>query len=847
MKKIKIFLASSEDLKDEALELSDLVEHLNLILENQDIHIYLDKWEFLDNERGAGEQGIWYYYESKLDQNDILIAVFGRELGSFSEKELKQAFNRLHKEGINPEKIYVYFKSLGGLKEDLRVFRDTFSDNFGQIAALFNDTNILKNEFLLQFQVFQNCKFKNAFPIKIKDSKVTLNGEDLAIDFSSLPYVSNVSRLNVMKAELENIELLMECLSPEDKLYSENAQKKNKLQEEKEKLESKLWETAIKIEEFKEYPISDKLKRAIKLFENGEIERILEIIDSDEIKEAARQNLRKIQDGKRQKEEGASLIIEGNNLLIEGLEGLKNNIRELQLAVQAEEINMSEGWGERVLDHHENIIRYTKEIYGSISPEYIKELTYAGEKNRLLSKFSNALDLYLKALTISLEEYGENHYLTLFLYNNIAPVYRTIGDLNKALEFQQKVITSDFIEDESVFAFLMNYANISITYNELGRPEDALKYALKALEMEKVAYGENSLDVAYSYNNLAYIYLDLNEIDKALEYGKLAVNILLKNNGEKDGDTATALDTLGQIWRIKGDEEMALKNISRALKIRREIFGRYHLDVYDSNINMGLIAFEKEHFQTALEYYLDALHIIQEINPEDILEIAQIYERIGKTYGCLMHFKESVEFLLKSVDLKKIKLGENNMDIAELYSKISFMCGLGEEYKEALHYGEKSYHIYKDILGENNVTTLKSYKKLGKLHEKKGDACYYDNDCKNSLKAYLKALELFRELYGETDEEVAIIYQKLSRAYLENQEFENGIFHIKKAIGIWERINDKEKLASCLKTLSQIYFESGEIEMSKLKLREALSIVDDIDKKEELKNILDQLDQFNND
>ena len=41
MKTIKIFLASSEELKPERLELADLVENINNVLEKQDITVRL--------------------------------------------------------------------------------------------------------------------------------------------------------------------------------------------------------------------------------------------------------------------------------------------------------------------------------------------------------------------------------------------------------------------------------------------------------------------------------------------------------------------------------------------------------------------------------------------------------------------------------------------------------------------------------------------------------------------------------------------------------------------------------------------------------------------------------------
>ncbi len=48
MKKVKIFLASSEELKRERLEIAELIGHMNLALEDEDVSIYLVKWEYLD-------------------------------------------------------------------------------------------------------------------------------------------------------------------------------------------------------------------------------------------------------------------------------------------------------------------------------------------------------------------------------------------------------------------------------------------------------------------------------------------------------------------------------------------------------------------------------------------------------------------------------------------------------------------------------------------------------------------------------------------------------------------------------------------------------------------------------
>ena len=145
MKKIKIFLASSEDLNEETLELSDLVEHLNLILEKQDIHIYLCKWEYLQSKED---------YDNTLDSSDLSLVIFGRDFGSYSEEDLKKVYERVCKEGANPQKLYVYFKAGEDQTEALKKFRDSFPEQFGHFTGNFADVNALRADFMLQFQPF---------------------------------------------------------------------------------------------------------------------------------------------------------------------------------------------------------------------------------------------------------------------------------------------------------------------------------------------------------------------------------------------------------------------------------------------------------------------------------------------------------------------------------------------------------------------------------------------------------------------------------------------------------------------------------------------------------------------
>lgn len=326
MRKIKVLIASSPELKKEVKELEKMVNHLNGILSGHDLQIILLSWDNVTGSKGLNHQN---NSENVFQEYEICLVVYGRYLGSFSEKELSQVYERACQKGINPLKLYVYFKTQEDLAEDLRLLRDSFPEQYGHFTGKFYDSNVLKNDFLLQFQLFQNQYLGNSFPIVLKGSKVTLFGIDLLIDFSSLPFVSNMQQLNDIKSNLANIDILLSHLPTDNPLYAIKSEEKIKELEKKEKLEKILWETALKVTEFKEHRISGRLKRAIELFEVGKLERVLEILDSDEIKIEAEENLKTLHEGRLQKQEGLDMMTNGQKKIDEGEEGLKKTINKL--------------------------------------------------------------------------------------------------------------------------------------------------------------------------------------------------------------------------------------------------------------------------------------------------------------------------------------------------------------------------------------------------------------------------------------------------------------------------------------------------------------------------------------
>ena len=177
MKKIKIFLASSEELKEERLELAGLIGHINYVLEKSDVKLYLVKWEYLDASMSPIHKQ--EEYNKKLEECDICIVLFWTRFGKYTKTELDTAFSKKGEGCL--KKLYVAFKdSVDNETPELAAFKSNFGEEYGLPYSTFHDAHELKLEFLRQFDDIQEELLDNRFPISFTTEGAYLNSEKLS-------------------------------------------------------------------------------------------------------------------------------------------------------------------------------------------------------------------------------------------------------------------------------------------------------------------------------------------------------------------------------------------------------------------------------------------------------------------------------------------------------------------------------------------------------------------------------------------------------------------------------------------------------------------------------------------
>ncbi|MCH8956431.1 hypothetical protein IIA28_14100, partial [candidate division KSB1 bacterium] len=107
-KDIKIFLASSGELKKEREQIQLFIGEENSKLRRENIYLDLVVWEQL--KQSFHGKRIQDHFNEKMLECDVVIALFFKKVGEFTKEEFDIAYKNFQK-GKKPKYLYVYFKS----------------------------------------------------------------------------------------------------------------------------------------------------------------------------------------------------------------------------------------------------------------------------------------------------------------------------------------------------------------------------------------------------------------------------------------------------------------------------------------------------------------------------------------------------------------------------------------------------------------------------------------------------------------------------------------------------------------------------------------------------------------
>ena len=422
-----------------------------------------------------------------------------------------------------------------------------------------------------------------------------------------------------------------------------------------------------------------------------------------------------------------------------------------------------------------------------------------GDVCQMHCEFEEAKTYFQYSLTFKLQELGPEHVDVATSYNNLALIYKDLGDFEQAKEYQQRAldIELDKLGPENVNV-ATSYSNLALIYQGLGDFQQAKEYQQRALDIELDKIGPEHVNVATSYTNLASIYEDLGDFEQAKEYQHRALDIQLDKLGSEhvNVNVATSYNNLALIYKKLGDFEQAKKYQQRALDIYLDKLGSEHVNVAASYSNLALIYQRLDAFEQAKEYQQRALDIELNKLPPEHVNVATSYSNLALIYKKLGDFQQAKEYQQRALEIYLDKLGPEHVNVAKSYSNLSLIYQRLGDLEQAKEYQQRALDICLDKLGPEHVNVATSYSNLALIYQRLGDF--------EQAKEYQqRALDIYLDKLGPKHVNVATSYSNLASIYQDLCDLEQAKEYQQRALAIRADKHGRNKTPNKVRTANR--------------------------------------------
>ena len=643
MRIVKVFIASSEELQPERERFDTLFNHFNNIFERRGIMLLPVKWEFLD--ASMGEEHKQEEYNRAIRECDLCVVMFWQKFGTYTDTELRVA-DAEQRAGRMPKKVYVFFKEPGDYTAEIETFKSGFEQEYGHFYCKFNTSDQLQLDFTLQLERYLQSNLTTVENSQVKiDGVVVAELDRVGFAAGNSHYNELKQRLATTEAELTALEAAYAAMPNEaiEGLINGKKRARYELQEVLKDHEKALFDTAVRVAHLAGEKISERMQRAIALFEQGKVSEANLLLD--------------------EAERDADQILAGVQQL---KEAGRQSVDELMLKAS---------------------------------------VVLADEHYPIDERISKAESLYDKALALA-NECGCSEEKQMELVEKVADFLYKYAKYEKAITLNRTLLDlREKVLGEEHPDMATSFNNMGTIHHIQGNFERALEYYLKALAMREKVLGEEHPDTAGSYNNIGNIYTNQGDYEQALEFFFKSLAIREKVLGVAHPDTAQSYNNIGNIYAYRGDYKRALEYHCKALAIRGKVSGVAHPDMAASYNNIGLIYYYQSNYNEAVNYLLKGITIYEKILGEEHPETALSYNNLGICYEQQGNIVQALEYHKKALASRKITLGSEHPDTAQSYNNIGVIFCDQDDYQKALDYYYKALAIWEKVLGREHPNT----------------------------------------------------------------------------------------------------------------------------------------------
>ncbi|MEG4114145.1 MULTISPECIES: CHAT domain-containing tetratricopeptide repeat protein, partial [unclassified Microcoleus] len=258
-----------------------------------------------------------------------------------------------------------------------------------------------------------------------------------------------------------------------------------------------------------------------------------------------------------------------------------------------------------------------EKLFGSEHPDVAASLNNLAEMYRQMGNYAQAEPLYQRSLTIREKLFGSEHPDVAGSLNNLAEMYRQMGNYRQAeplyqrsLAISEKALGSEHLD----VATSLN--NLALLHTDMGNYRQAEPLYQRSLAISEKALGLEHPDVATSLNNLAVLYLQMGNYTQAEPLYQRSLAILEKVLGSEHPDVAQSLNNLALLYHTQEDISRGVEFLARGVNLQEQ-----HLAI---NLTIGSESQKRAYMDTFSQgtYWAVSLHIQDAPNNPDAARLA---------------------------------------------------------------------------------------------------------------------------------------------------------------------------------------------------------------------------------
>ena len=737
MKTITVFLASSDELKNDRNSFHSLVASLDEIFEPRGYRIRCRRWEdfsaFCTGTRTQDD------YNRIVRASDICICMFHRKAGEYTIEEFNQALDEYVKNQSHP-KTFVYIRALieGEMEDEaLKRFKEDLFDRVGHYWCNYATDDAMKLHFVMQLEriipsVSGNASVTEGNHFKIENGVVSLYGHKIAeldnLSFAAenpeyLSLKESIARLNTEIARLRATGVA-ELQPMIDEKQAELYKKRESLN----RLESQLFDLALSINKLigSGTPVSERKRLAIEMFERGNSKGVVEILNEKDIAADAAQARKEIEQGKL-------LVDSGRSLIEAGLQKTRSLAEEYVLRAKALMTDYAEPRRFELACHaYEQGIELVR---ANLSEEELAKSLFeygcflqANKRYDLAEvRYRENLDIYQRLAAISPQVYEPD---LAMVQNNLGALYedtRRYGESEEmflsVMEIRRRLVAANPQVYEPDLAGIQN--NLGILYKDTQRYEDSEKMYLSAREIYRRLAAVNPQvyepDLAMAQSNLGTLYKDTRRYEDSEKLCLSAMEIRRRlaaaNPQVYEPDLAMTQYNLGCLYSDTQRYEDSEKMYLSAMEIRRRLAVAnpqvYEPDLADTQYNLGCLYYNIQRYEESEEMYISAMEIYRRLaaaNPQ-VYEpgLVRVCNNLSFLFLAQGNFEEAERYAREGA-----KYDSTHHTV---YTNLAASLLLQGRYAEA----EEIYLRYKEELKEDFLSDFEDFYQRGIIPPERED------------------------------------------------------------------------------------------------------------------------------